>query len=160
MKILQIENLTELLPHHASKYYNNRSLLDINTITVHHSASENANAKTIALYHVKDRDWPGIGYHYIIKKDGKALQVNDLKTISYHSSGNNLNSLGVCLIGDFTKTEPTVSQLDTLFKLTQYLASILPLKKVEPHSAQSNTACPGDYLGQYCILVLQKLINY
>jgi len=55
--------------------------------------------KDIRKWHVQERGWSDVGYHYIILLDGTIQLGRDLKTTGAHVSGYNSNSIGVCYIG-------------------------------------------------------------
>jgi len=81
------------------------NIMQIKTIYIHCSASPRGrgdNAATIHQWH-KEKDWAGIGYHYVITEDnieaGRPEYWNGA-----HVRGHNRGTLGICLIGtdDFT----------------------------------------------------------
>jgi len=130
-----------------SQNYHTRSLDQINQIVVHHSASINQSAKDYAHYHVFSKGWPGIGYHYVIEKDGTIVWCNLLTTVSWNVSGHNTRSIGICLSGDFTKEQPTTAQLKNLKKLIKHLRKQLPQHlPVTGHKDYGSTSCPGSHL--------------
>ena len=47
----------------------------------------------------KDRGWKGIGYHYVIDRDGSIATGRHLNTTGAHVAGHNTGSVGICLIG-------------------------------------------------------------
>jgi N-acetylmuramoyl-L-alanine amidase len=47
----------------------------------------------------KDRGWSGIGYHYVIDRDGSVITGRHLNKTGAHVKDHNTNSVGVCLIG-------------------------------------------------------------
>jgi len=47
----------------------------------------------------KDRGWRGIGYHYVIDRDGSIATGRHLNTTGAHVKGHNTGSVGICLIG-------------------------------------------------------------
>lgn len=47
----------------------------------------------------KDRGWSGIGYHYVIDRDGSVIAGRHLNKTGAHVEGHNTGSVGVCLIG-------------------------------------------------------------
>lgn len=145
---VQIVNVVNQLPKHPSKTYSKRSLAKINGIVIHHSASFGQTAIDYARYHIsKDRPWPGIGYHFVIAPNGRIEQTNYLDTISYHTAGENVSKIGICLSGDFEKRKPTSANLTSLKKLVHYLRQQLPqYLGVSGHKDHGNTACPGRYL--------------
>lgn len=53
----------------------------------------------IRRWHVEERGWSDIAYHYIIGRDGSVGFGRPLETAGAHTKGHNANSIGVCLIG-------------------------------------------------------------
>ncbi|MFN2136752.1 MAG: peptidoglycan recognition family protein, partial [Candidatus Promineifilaceae bacterium] len=105
----------------------------------------------IAQFHVFSRDWPGIGYHYVVDHSGLIEQVNRLETISYHASGANSYSVGIALKGDFSDFSPGQIQLDAVHWLVTYLRGRLAIQHVLGHreAAGAATECPGDTWGSW-----------
>lgn len=74
----------------------------IETIIIHCSdtyASMDIDAETIRGWHVNERKWSDIGYHYVIKRDGNIEKGRDDITPGAHARGYNHDSLGVCMVG-------------------------------------------------------------
>jgi hypothetical protein len=117
------------------------------TAIIHHSAGRQRPKKVrrhiqaIARYHVQHNHWNVIGYHYIIDADGNIYRTNRPQTASYHSGkwDVNLNSYGICLLGDFRTYDPTPAQLDAC----RWLVGQLNVTTVLPHKAIVQTSCPG-----------------
>ena len=134
------------LPKHKTKRYGRRSLSAIKYIAIHHSATTGGSAETFAKSHI-NKDWPGIGYHFVIEKNGTIVWCNDLETISYHVGGHNTPSVGICMIGNFTKESPTQAQLESTYALVKTLMEMLNIStsNVKGHKEFPNqsTACPG-----------------
>jgi LysM repeat protein len=135
------------LTKHTTKKFPTRSVSKITTIIVHHSLTKSGSAKAFSNYHVKSNGWPGIGYHFVIEKDGDIVWCNDLETKSYHVGNSNGFCVGICLIGDFRSEEPTNEQLESLFKLSKALMEDLNITSefVKGHSEMpgySTKACP------------------
>lgn len=146
MTALQINNVIDILPKSKDKKYGKRTLSSIKNIVVHHSAIDGFGPIDYALWHIK-RGWPGIGYHFVIGKDGKVEKTNELETISYHVKGHNTASVGISMSGDLSKHKPTVAQVNTLVKLIKELKAQLPNKVVvKGHRELGKTECPGKYL--------------
>jgi len=146
MTALQINNVIDILPKSKSKNYGKRALSSIKNIVVHHSAIDGFGPVDYALWHLK-RGWPGIGYHYVIDKDGKVDKTNELSTISYHVKGHNTASVGISLSGNLSKHKPTKAQIDSLIKLIKELKNELPNKLfVKGHRELSSTQCPGKFV--------------
>jgi len=57
-----------------------------------------AQMKEIDRWH-KDRGWSGIGYHYVIGRDGTVVKGRHLNKTGAHTKGHNTGSVGVCLVG-------------------------------------------------------------
>lgn len=124
----KILDLRGKLPIHNWKKYSQRELADIKSVAIHHSMTTSGNAKSFANYHVNNNGWPGIGYTYVILKDGSIEWCWDMTIKSYHVGNSNKESLGVCLVGDLRKELPTNSQMASLTELIRKLQDILPNK--------------------------------
>lgn len=109
------------LPRHAFKRYTVRSLNAISHLAVHHSLTKTGSAEAFAQYHVKNNAWPGIGYHFVIEKDGTIEWCNDLEVSGYHVGNSNRFSVGICLVGDFREQTLEAVQLDPLLYLLKFL---------------------------------------
>ena len=105
-------DITDKLQKHTSNKYKARLATAIRQIVIHHSATRPisvsgiADAEAFARYHVIELGWPGIGYHYVIGKDGTVLKTNPNSVSSYHAGKANATSLGICLVGAFDAKEP------------------------------------------------------
>ena len=95
----------------------------------------------MARYHVRRKGWPTIGYYAIIDALGNIYRTNMPQVASYHSGdrATNLNSYGICLLGDFRTYDPTPAQLDAC----RWLVGELGVEEVLPHKAVVQTSCPG-----------------
>jgi hypothetical protein len=149
----EIVDVVDDLTTHATKEYNTRALDSIHRVIVHHTTGNpHGSTEAIANYHVNSRDWPGIGYHYLIDGSGVIEQVNRHETMSYHASYNNDDSIGVSLKGSFVgDVQPSDEQLDAAAWLIAKLKAELPIDDVIGHKetdwAQqpgNATQCPGD----------------
>lgn len=73
----------------------------INKIIVHCAATPETmdiGAQEIKAWHLQ-RGWSDIGYHYIIKRDGKLERGRPIDIAGAHARGHNIDSIAVCLIG-------------------------------------------------------------
>jgi N-acetylmuramoyl-L-alanine amidase len=115
-------------------------------ITIHHSLTKEGDAFAFSHYHVNSLGWMGIGYHFVILKDGTIQWCNDLGVKSYHVGNSNRFALGICLVGDFRSEEPSDEQKDSLFALHEALKKDLPnYKQTKGHNefvGYSWKACP------------------
>lgn len=76
----------------------------------------------------KSIGWSGIGYHYVIRRDGSLEMGRAEDAKGAHVKGYNDCSIGICLIGGVdANNDPeanfTDEQYDSLFKLLQDLES-------------------------------------
>lgn len=124
--------------------YKKRALAAITQIVVHHSA-DNGTPQSIASYHVS-KGWPGIGYHYVIAKDGTVHHTNDIDEASYNVAQQNTRSLGICLIGNYEKDTPPDNQVAALKWLVKTLRAVIGDVDVVGHRDRVATACPGKNL--------------
>ena len=54
---------------------------------------------TIRRWHVKDRGWKDIGYHYVIYIDGSVHAGRPIEQSGAHTSGHNSDSIGIVYVG-------------------------------------------------------------
>lgn len=121
-----------------------RNLSAVNEIIVHHSATSEGTVESFHRFHVYNNGWYGIGYHYVIYKDGSVHAGRPLTVVGAHTSGHNQNSIGVCLVGNFESEQPTAAQYKALAELISYLEAQLGRSlNVTRHSDYNQTACPG-----------------
>jgi N-acetyl-anhydromuramyl-L-alanine amidase AmpD len=147
MAIKKINIIVEDLPK-GSGEYTKRDIAGIDRIMIHHSASPTTHdAYTFAAWHISEsgKGWPGIGYHYVINRNGDIQQTNYLATRSYHSGSiSNTKGIGVCLVGNFNMIEATEAQVKSAKWLIRYLNHELNRKlKVLGHFEVMDTSCPG-----------------
>lgn len=74
----------------------------INQIIIHCSANgptSKMRGADIKRYHMKERGWDRIGYHYVIPRDGSVEATLDENVAGIHCSGHNARSIGICLVG-------------------------------------------------------------
>ena len=96
-----IKDIVNQLPRDYSQSYNTRSLSQITQFVIHHSATTSGSAAAYANFHTEPTDyqdvivngetvrknfggrgWPGIGYHYVIDKDGTVIGIHNSLTNS------------------------------------------------------------------------------
>lgn len=73
----------------------------IKYLVIHCSAtppSMDIGAKEIDKWH-KGLGWAGIGYHFVIRRNGEVETGRPLEKPGAHVSGHNANSIGICLVG-------------------------------------------------------------
>jgi hypothetical protein len=138
--------MVDKLHKHKEKVYKSRDLTEIQNLIIHHSAvPASVGPQRISEYHVKNLDWPGIGYHFLVAEDGIIYQGNNLTTVSHHAAGVNTKSVGICFLGNLTKGVPPPAQLQSAARLAAWLLQELDLDLdvVKGHQEFMDTTCPG-----------------
>lgn len=70
-------------------------------IIIHCSAvrpNQRSSAKDIGNWH-KAKGWKGIGYHYVVRRDGSIEHGRPLWEVGAHCVGHNRHSIGICYEG-------------------------------------------------------------
>ena len=116
-------------------------------MVVHHSASSLSTVvEDIRRWHVEERGWSDIGYHWVIESDGRLCLGRSVYLMGAHVRGRNKESLGVCLVGDNTieTRKWNKKQIGTLKELSKACQLVFPDLRVVGHRDLSETtACPG-----------------
>lgn len=143
---MKIINIISKLPKHPTAKYKSRPPEKVKEIIIHHSATRKGTPFAFANYHINTRDFPGIGYHYVINKQGEIFQCNEIGKITWHCSGRNTESVGICLIGHFDEEKPTIEQMQSLQELISFLKERISFEKISGHRDYSSKTCPGEFL--------------
>lgn len=142
---LKIIDIVNNLKKSNTQSYDTRTLDQVNKIVVHHSATTSGTPESYARYHVDTRNFPGIGYHYVIQQDGTIYLVNYLNTIAWHTGGENTSSVGICLTGNFDTQQPFPAQMAALKNLIAYLKIQFGRNlEIKGHRDYSTKTCPGN----------------
>jgi hypothetical protein len=125
----------------------------VNEIILHHSDSDveaHDDIRIIRKWHVEERGWRDVGYHYFIRKDGTIQRGRSLDQIGAHCAGHNRASIGICLSGG---DKFTVRQFCSLYDLLNNLYREFGKIRTVGHNAYSDKACPNfdveDFLTRY-----------
>jgi N-acetyl-anhydromuramyl-L-alanine amidase AmpD len=73
----------------------------------------------------KARGWQGIGYHLVIRRDGRVEMGEDLRRMGAHCKGVNDRSVGVCMVGGVDEENDSAHNLEP--EQFRSLASVLNL---------------------------------
>tara|TARA_R100001086_G_scaffold139319_1_gene73047 strand:- start:1125 stop:1562 length:438 start_codon:yes stop_codon:yes gene_type:complete len=123
-----------------------------NTIVIHCSATPedmDIGVKKIREWHVKERGWDDVGYHYIIKRDGMLEHGRSEKYTGAHARVVNYCSIGICLIGGSNKSGEwennfTESQFRILTNLISNLKERYSITKIIGHyEIEEKKKCPS-----------------
>jgi N-acetylmuramoyl-L-alanine amidase len=74
----------------------------IDAIVVHGAwtlPSADIGAAEIRKWHTEGNGWNDIGYHYVIRRDGKIEEGRPVEKAGAHVAGHNETTIGVCLVG-------------------------------------------------------------
>ncbi len=148
-------DLREVIPGDSFNWSWVRALSGVNYLAIHHTAGPDTQTPAqIANFHINSNGWGGIGYHFLISKDGVVYYVGDIATARANVANLNDAVIGICLIGNFTAgKEPTLAQIDSANKLCDFfinnyppLSNVDSWDKVRGHKDLPNqsTVCPGD----------------
>lgn len=113
------------LPRHPHHTYATRPLHRIRSIDVYPTATEGGRASTFAIYHVKRLDWPGIGYHFVIHRDGTVERSQTLRTACYHGDAT-MTGVAIGVVAPNGKQSFTDAQQQALLRLMEATAKELP----------------------------------
>jgi N-acetylmuramoyl-L-alanine amidase len=81
-----------------------------------------------------------------------------MKMIGAHALGSNTDSVGVCLVGNFHKEEPTIEQLASCQRLYHQICRIYSRSlEIQFHRPQGIfNSCPGNMLNRTDFLEIVK----
>ena len=86
------------------------------------SASGPDAVRQIQNWHQRANGMADIAYHFIIDRDGTIYSGTPVDRIGAHMRGNNIGSIGIAMIADFTKEQPQLAQLQAAMQLALGLA--------------------------------------
>lgn len=117
-------------------------------IVLHHTGGTDidASAEQIHGWHLNN-GWAGIGYHFVIRKDGTIERGRPEWAIGSHAYGENDHTIGIHLSGDFLQAVPTSEQVEKCAMLIAALNADygIPIDRehVVGHGELMATDCPG-----------------
>lgn len=128
-------------------------------IVIHHSGTREGSGKGMDRYHREERHMEnGLAYHFVIgnghgMRDGEIFVgrrwTDQLDGGHLAIPALNANSLGICLVGDFSRSRPTARQLDALEALCRALMrrTRVTRENVTTHRLihPRHTQCPGKH---------------
>lgn len=132
---------------------------------VHHSAGVNSSTDWAAVvrgiwdYHVNVNGWDDIGYNWLIDPNGVIYEGRADSLQGAHFCGNNSQTTGICMLGNFQATKPSGESKRSLVELLAWKCGVealdplgigfhvpsgLNLYVVSGHRDGCSTSCPGD----------------
>ena len=131
----------------------------INEIIVHCTATQpkwmegrpiRDKVAEVRKWHVQDRGWKDIGYHFLIDRDGTLALGRPVDQVGAHTQGHNTGTIGVSLFGGFGSAATdkfsdnfTPEQDKALRALIETLSTLYGIKKVSGHNEYAAKACPS-----------------
>ena len=109
--------------------------------------AQTSSAAQIDTWHRRQGWKLGIGYHYVIRRDGAIEPGRPEWMVGAHCKNHNAHSIGICYEGglnirgqpDDTRTE---AQKDSLWSLLFLLHQQYPNATIHGHKEYANKACP------------------
>jgi hypothetical protein len=138
-------------------------------MTIHHTASlnsgtdEKARMRGFQAFHIDNRKWCDIGYHFVVGPSGTIYQGrSDEERTGAHVGGENTNNVGICLMGNFEEETVGDAQFDGAVDIVGWVGREyeIPFTRDRIRGHQEwpgqSTACPGaDLLGKLDTLVAE-----
>jgi hypothetical protein len=137
-----------VIHHSASRMFEGDRPIGVEDVSRWHARRSLGKIFRGKVYHV--------GYHFIIRADGKIERGLPENCWGSHATRGN-DCLGICLIGDFSSRDnprgkkgpltPTRLQMDALVSLCRSLLDKyhLPVSSIRTHrQVDGDTECPGD----------------
>ncbi len=145
----------------------------VSHLIVHHEFGSNtssdwaARVRSIQNFHINGNGWSDIGYNFLVDPNGVVYEgrAGGDNAIGAHFCGRNRNTMGVCMLGDYSTVTPTTATQNSLKRLLAWKAdkeNINPLGSsfhysvnralthISGHRDAGCSACPGN--GGYATL--------
>jgi N-acetylmuramoyl-L-alanine amidase len=133
-------------------------------IILHHSGTADGpeiSWAAIRKYHVESNLWLDIGYHAGVELIGTSYEVlmgRPWDRSGAHCIGQNNQSLGICLVGNFNLAAPPEAQFRVAARVVAMWCRMfeIPVTEIWRHGSFNDTSCPGDWfdLDQFKSMVL------
>lgn len=123
----------------------------IDEIIIHCTATpegRDCSAADIRRWHIEERGFTDIGYHFVIRPDGKVEEGRKLAAAGAHCLGHNIHSIGIVYVGGCDKAmrpkdTRTAKQRASLSALIRRLLTEFPGAAVHGHNEYSSKTCPS-----------------
>lgn len=122
-----------------------------NKIILHHSLT--ADTKTVSWgairkYHVETLGWTDIGYAWgieLVNDHYEILMGRRPDLVGAHTIGQNDQSIGICVVGNYDIDPVTIEIKDAIQKLLTWLIFVykIPSKEIYGHCEFASKTCPG-----------------
>lgn len=112
--------------------------------------SFNERYRELRRWHMQDRGWSDIGYHWVIDRDGELMPGRAETTIGAGVLGHNRGVIHICLLGGYGSAETdqfaehfTADQGLRLRDLIADVQSRTRIIRISGHNEWAAKACPG-----------------
>lgn len=107
---------------------------EINFIVLHCTATpQNTTVESIKKHWKEVLKWNTVGYHYLIKPDGEAVNLLPIEAISNGVAGHNKYSIHISYIGGVDANNKAIDNRTIAQKATQ-IRLLLELRKLFPNA--------------------------
>jgi N-acetylmuramoyl-L-alanine amidase len=137
----------------------------IDMIVIHQTDTPTATVTSIDRYH-RSLGWAGIGYHYVVYRDGSVHKGRLNSQVGAHCKGDNATSIGICCVGEGNALPVGVGYMtqpmwDGLVRLVRLLMAAyhVPISRVvghreRPSGREQHKSCPG-----FDVAVIRNLLR-
>ena len=111
-----------------------KQIREVKFLVVHCSATPedmDIGVEEIRRWHLQ-RGWVDVGYHYVIRRDGRVEKGRSTTTPGAHARGFNEISLGICLVGGVESDKKTAEANFTHAQWESLEAQLRELKRAYP----------------------------
>lgn len=128
----------------------------IREVVLHHTWSPTAKQyrgkatwEAIRRYHMEERGWSDIGYHFGVGPDGSIWRLRPVTRSGAHVLNRNQHTVGVAMVGNFDVEDPMSNGLPLAARVVRALVDRfkLDLAAVRFHREFQNKTCPGTKVG-------------
>lgn len=110
----------------------------------------------IREYHINERKFDDVAYHYLIQKDGTIQTGRPIEYMPASCKGHNNEVIAICVIGEFTRERPEEAQINALKFLILEMCKKYDIDTTMHHifghcdyrDPVGNRYCPGKYLSR------------
>ncbi|MFO0190333.1 MAG: peptidoglycan recognition family protein [Planctomycetia bacterium] len=134
--------------------YPQRDTTGLKYIIIHHTATRGQTLRSISEFHVEQRKWAGIAYHFAVGHDATKFLLNDVDRRTNHAQGINTRSIGIALIGNYDTNDINDGMVLSTMEIIERLRAEHGPLEVLFHSDTKPTDCPGRFARMKFIPIL------
>jgi hypothetical protein len=142
---------------------------DVGLAVVHHSVTPNDYAPSdvpsiirgIQTYHMNTQGWKDIAYNFVVDKYGGIWEGREggvsSPVIGAHAKGFNTGTVGIVVLGDFTRTTPTSTALESVARVSGWK---LNLHGHDPAESVRWTSRGSDTYPAGAVVTLPRVVGH